>query len=497
MMQRSASRDTSCKSDSEGSSSSSQIEGQSKSKRRSKKVSRSQKKNGGVTRQANMFESSLMEYRSPSLGKQLTDALSDDSLSDVTFMVGPERKMVRGLRIVIAARNAFLKKMLYDDAREQDGNLKRQFDLPSTHAVSFELMMRFMHSGGLSWEPHQTVQLLEVSIDFQVDEIMKKCMELVAESMTDNLSLLELTKLIQILLRGDGFDVNLQHPKTGTSALHIASREGGVDLVSDLLARGAKLQWTDVNGATALHLARTAEIAELLVAQAGPEACFMLDKGGNPPLVYAICNKRDDVRAFLMDHGAGAHFFKHAHMEMDICQTALNKGHDAPVTEIKMVNTVEGLIKMVEKEAELYPKIIAPPNLIDVCRAGSAWGTRSALARKEDVNQRDDREAAKLLLPGYTALHWAAAMGHLGCVQMLLASDEIDLNPTDTEMDDGYTPLQLCINYKQRDWDKVKSLMMARGARLRPPTQSEYDEELEQQEDILKSQCPSISISTL
>ena len=85
---------------------------------------------------------------------------------------------------------------------------------------------------------------------------MRKCMELVAESMTDNLSLLELTKLIQILLRGEGFDVNLQHPKTGTSALHIASREGGVDLVGDLLARGAKLEGTDFNGATALHLAR-------------------------------------------------------------------------------------------------------------------------------------------------------------------------------------------------------------------------------------------------
>ena len=27
---------------------------------------------------------------------------------------------------------------------------------------------RFVHSGGLSWEPHQTVQLLEVAIDFQV-----------------------------------------------------------------------------------------------------------------------------------------------------------------------------------------------------------------------------------------------------------------------------------------------------------------------------------------
>ena len=47
-----------------------------------------------------------------------------------------------------------------------------------------------------------------MAIDFQVDELMKKCMELVAESMTDNLSLVELTKLIQILLRGEGFDVS-------------------------------------------------------------------------------------------------------------------------------------------------------------------------------------------------------------------------------------------------------------------------------------------------
>ena len=28
-------------------------------------------------------------------------------------------------------------------------------------------------------------------------------------------------------------------------------------------------------------------------------------------------------------------------------------------------------------------------------------------------------------------------------IQVLLASDAVDLNPTDTEMEDGYTPLQL------------------------------------------------------
>ena len=43
-------------------------------------------------------------------------------------------------------------------------------------------------------------------------------------------------------------------------------------------------------------------------------------------------------------------------------------------------------------------------------------------------------------------------------IQAMLSSDEIDLNPTDTEEEDGYTPLQLCINYKQRDWDKCQVL---------------------------------------
>lgn len=52
------------------------------------------------------------------------------------------------------------------------GTLKTTFELPQTHGVSFDLMIKFIHSGGLTWEPHQTVQLLEVSIDFEVSELV-------------------------------------------------------------------------------------------------------------------------------------------------------------------------------------------------------------------------------------------------------------------------------------------------------------------------------------
>merc|ERR1719409_697998 len=71
--------------------------GSSKVQRRSKVL------RGGGTQGRTTFESSMMEYRSPTLGKQLTEAVNDESLSDVVFLVGPERKIVRGLRIVGAA----------------------------------------------------------------------------------------------------------------------------------------------------------------------------------------------------------------------------------------------------------------------------------------------------------------------------------------------------------------------------------------------------------
>ncbi|EKX51686.1 hypothetical protein GUITHDRAFT_134570 [Guillardia theta CCMP2712] len=419
-------------------------------------------------------ENVLMEYRSATLGTQLTEALADDTLADVTFIVGPERKVVKGLRIVIAARNKFFKSMLYESKME-DGSLQATFELPSAHAVSFDLMMKFIHAGGISWEPHQTVQLLEVSIDFQVEELMKKCMELVSESMTDNLSLAELTKLIQILLRGEGFDVNLQHPKTGTSALHVASREGGVELVIDLLSRGANLNWTDIHGATAMHLARNAEVAQLLINAKAD--VFAADKGGNPPLVYSIVHKRKDVAELLLAMNCGEALFRSVQEKNDTISRKLNKGRVTPITEVKTSPTMEALLKVIEQEAELYPLMISPPSLIEVARAGSTWGTKSALARDEDVNQRDDREAAKLSLPGYTALHWAAAMGHFGVIQCLLSSDDIEINPTDTEEEDGYTPLQLCINYRQRQWEACAALMRAHGAKERASFESDEDED--------------------
>ncbi len=53
------------------------------------------------------MDTAMMEYRSPSLGKQLCEALEDDSLSDVVFLVGPERKMVLSLSLSHSLESEF------------------------------------------------------------------------------------------------------------------------------------------------------------------------------------------------------------------------------------------------------------------------------------------------------------------------------------------------------------------------------------------------------
>jgi hypothetical protein len=50
------------------------------------------------------------------------------------FIVGPERRTVRGLRIVMAARNKNLRHMLYND-RNEDGTLRTVYERPQARRL--------------------------------------------------------------------------------------------------------------------------------------------------------------------------------------------------------------------------------------------------------------------------------------------------------------------------------------------------------------------------
>ena len=55
------------------------------------------------------------------------------------FIVGPERRMVRGLRTVMAARNANLRHMLFND-RNEDGTLRCTFEKPQVSFTTQDLI---------------------------------------------------------------------------------------------------------------------------------------------------------------------------------------------------------------------------------------------------------------------------------------------------------------------------------------------------------------------
>ncbi|CAD7001804.1 unnamed protein product [Ceratitis capitata] len=107
-----------------------------------------------------------------------------------------------------------------------------------------------------------------------------------------------------------------QHPKNGLNALHLAAKDGFIDIVSELLRRGIKVDNATKKGNTALHIASLAgqkDVIRILIqynanvnvqslngftplymaAQENHDASvrFLLSKGANPSLATEVSHK--------------------------------------------------------------------------------------------------------------------------------------------------------------------------------------------------------------
>ena len=93
--------------------------------------------------------------------------------------------------------------------------------------------------------------------------------------------------------------------QNGLNALHLASKEGHVSVVDELLARGAKIDAATKKGNTALHIASLAgqEVVVKVLVENG-SAVNVQSQNGFTPLYMAAQENHDGVVRFLLSSGA-------------------------------------------------------------------------------------------------------------------------------------------------------------------------------------------------
>ena len=223
-----------------------------------------------------------------------------------------------------------------------------------------------------------------------------------------------------MLVRG-GHDPD-QARNDGTTALHIAAREGRGDLLDVLIQRGANLDARMDNGSTALLTALTSrrfDMAEKLInAGAHPS---LAREDGEFPLRYAASQGPREMVDLLLDHGAliNAQHSETGQTALDAAKARQDRGRDE----------VLDLLRRRGAEDRIHLEVV--PNLVAI----------NASVEKLENALRDGADANEATGDGLTGLH-IAARDNLTQYLDVLVRHGADLNAQDGE---GRSPLMTAI----------------------------------------------------
>jgi ankyrin repeat protein len=285
---------------------------------------------------------------------------------------------------------------------------------------------------------------------------------------------------IQLIALGTILDV----PNGTTSALHVATKAGSVEVVTALLAAGASAIQLDPDNNTPLHLAAAAGHAAVVgLLLAAPDmhpdmaaittlhtALHAAAEAGQAEVCQQLVEAGADVHAFDISTGLTALGYAVTHQRLSTVRALLAAGTDPNVrrtlqTAVSMGVSDELCVLLVEAGANIDATIENGETVLHLAVRKGRYGTVQLLLRLGASSSiASDRSG--------TPLHLAVALGEHFIVQQLAAAGA-NLAATRSSM--GFatpcTPLYMAI---QRDDVEMVEVLLAAGADASQGTSKGY-----------------------
>uniref|UniRef100_A0A8C8HPS5 Ankyrin 2 n=1 Tax=Oncorhynchus tshawytscha TaxID=74940 RepID=A0A8C8HPS5_ONCTS len=229
----------------------------------------------------------------------------------------------------------------------------------------------------------------------------------------------------------------------GLNALHLAAKEGHVELVQELLERGSAVDSATKKGNTALHiasLAGQAEVVKILVKR-GAEINSQSQNGFTPLYMAAQENHMDVVRYLLENGGNQSTATEDGFTPLAI---ALQQGHNQ-VVSVLLENDTKGKVRL--------------PALHIAARKDDTKSAALLLQNDHNADVQSKMMVNRTTESGFTPLHIAAHYGNVNVATLLLNRGAA----VDFTARNGITPLHVA---SKRGNANMVRLLLDRGSQI-------------------------------